>query len=173
MDFNTVQTNVNLAELFAQLEQNESAGKKSAQAMQRIASEKMIRLTQENIQHLRQYHSQLGRAAWFSFAFGMLGTLAQAVNAIAPGVGAAVSRALGALAMVSNTLNQLNPFASAAQQSQVKAQEYDALAKVEDRHVKTAEDQVQQARDHRRQLHNDLEKILENQGKTQEAAVRA
>lgn len=162
--------NVNMQEIYSQIGQNESEAKKTAGDLRRIHQEKALSLARENINELRDWQSQLGKAALFGFINGLVSSLAQVAGMLAPGVGAVVTKALEAVTVA---LNQVNPFAGAAQKKQVKAQEYEQLAKIEESNVQRAAEHLETVKDHRRRLLNDQERIMDNNQKAQEAVLRA
>ena len=161
--------NVSLQEIYHQVEENESETKKTAWNQRRIHQEKSLSFTRRNIAELREWQSQLGKSALFGFICGLIGGLSQIAGMLAPGVGTVVAQAVGA---ITGTLQQLNPFASGMQKTQAKAQEYEQLAKLETGNEQRSQEGLETAKEHRRKLLNDLERIQDNNQKAQEATLK-
>ena len=157
----------NAQEVYVQMEAQQSETKKAARTRRRSHEDKVRQITREHIDELKEQKNAMGKAGWLGFLGGLIGSFAQLLNAVVPGVASTIAEGIEKLV---GGLQQL--FQQRAENSAIQAQELQDQASLESQQVNRAEEHEQDAGESRRKLQNDLGKILELSQKAQEASVR-
>jgi chromosome segregation ATPase len=127
--------------------------------------QKEMSLIEQRIHHMDEQKKNQWRGALFGFFVQILSQAAQALNFLAPGLGVAVSTAIG-------LLEKINPFSHKAQDAQLEAEKTQAEIQQEGSQKELAQGYLQNWEAHEDQIKKRMDQTRENLEASQEAAVR-